>query len=104
MCSMYTMNRMIDRATIAVRDAETDDEYREAVNRLDELMTLRKEMVESRSDSGYKYTTLVVNTVCALVPAWMNVQLLKECIEFEDKGIWSHPSIKTLISKVRIGK
>lgn len=104
MMSMITMNRMIDKATIAVRDAQTDDEYRAAVNRLDELMALRKEMVESRSDTGYKYSTLAVNAICALVPAWLNVHVLKECIEFEDTGIWSHPSIKGLVSKIRIGK
>lgn len=104
MTSMFMMNRMIDKATVNVRDAQTEDEYRAAVNRLDELMALRKDMVESKSDTGYKYTTLVVNAATALIPAWLNVQVLKECIQFEDTGIWSHPSIKNLVSSIRIKK
>lgn len=104
MTTMWTMNRMIKDATLAVRDAQTDEGYRAAVNRLDELIALRKDMVESKSDSGYKFSALAVTLFGTIFPAYINRQTMRECIQFEHNGIWSHPTIKSLASKIHIGK
>lgn len=104
MYSLFMMNRMIDEATRAVRDAQNEEERATAINHLDELVALRKDMVGSTPDTLYKLATLGVSAAGVFAPLIANTRLIRECIEYENSGIWSHPTAKGLAAKIRIGK
>lgn len=104
MYSLIMMNRMINSATKEVMLAKDEEERNSAINRLDVLIALRKDMVESKSDTLFKLATLGISAAGVFVPVIANTKLIKDCINFEENGIWSHPTAKGLASKIRLGK
>lgn len=102
--SAMMLDQMIAKATRKMKNAESDAERAEAINELDQLIALRKDLTEASGDSFYKMATLAVTALGVVAPLVVNTRLVKECIKFEDTGAWSHPTIRGLVSKIKIGK
>lgn len=102
--SALMLDRMIAANTRKMKKAQTAEERAEAINELDQLIALRKDLTEASGDSFYKMATLAVTTLGVIAPLIVNTRLVKECIKFEDTGAWSHPTIRSMVSKIKIGK
>lgn len=102
--SALMLDQMIAKATRKMKKAESESERAEAINELDQLIALRKDLTEASGENAYKIATLAVTALGVIAPLVVNTRLVKECIKFEDTGAWSHPTIRGLVSKIKIGK
>lgn len=104
MISAFMLDRMIQKKTKELRQAETEKDRNGCINELDQLIALRKDLNEAHGGSFYQMATLVVTAVGIVAPLIVNTRLIRECIQFEDTGAWSHPTARNLIGKIKIGK
>ena len=102
--SALMLDRMIAASTQKMKKAKTAEEHAEAMNELDQLIALRKDLREASGDGFYQMATLAVTAFGVIAPLVVNTRLIKECIKFEETGAWSHPTIRGLVSKIKIGK
>lgn len=100
----FALDSMINKEAKALKNAENDQDRATAMNRMDELIALKKEYCEASNESLYKYLSLGVTLAGSIIPVVANRDLIRRCIAFEETGVWSHPSIKGLIGKIHIGK
>lgn len=104
MMSAFMLDRMIQKKTKELRQAETESERNERINELDQLIALRKDLKEATGDNFIQIATLGVTAIGIIAPLIVNTRLVKECIQFEDTGTWSHPTARNLIGKIKLGK
>ena len=102
--SALMLDQMIASATRKMKKAQTEDERNEAMNELDQLIALRKDLREASGDGLYQMATLAVTAMGVIAPLVVNTRLVKDCIKFEETGAWSHPTIRGLVSRIKIGK
>lgn len=102
--SALMLDQMIASATRKMKKAQTEDERNEAMNELDQLIALRKDLREASGDGFYQMATLAVTAMGVIAPLVVNTRLVKDCIKFEETGAWSHPTIRGLVSRIKIGK
>ena len=104
MMSAFMLDRMIQKKAKELRQAETESERNECINELDQLIALRKDLKEATGDNFIQIATLGVTAIGIIAPLIANTRLVKECIQFEDTGTWSHPTARNLIGKIKLGK
>lgn len=104
MMSAFMLDRMIQKKTKELRQAGTENERNECINELDQLIALRKDLKEATGDSFIQIATLGVTVIGIVAPLIVNTRLIRDCIQFEDTGAWSHPTARNLIGKIKIGK
>ncbi len=104
MMSIFTLDQMIRKKTKELKQAETEAKRNECINELDQLIALRKDLNEAHGENFYQMATLVVTMVGVVAPLIVNARLIRDCIQFEDMGAWSHPTARNLIGKIKLGK
>lgn len=104
MMSTFTLDQMIRKKTKELKQAETEVKRNECINELDQLIALRKDLNEAHGENFYQMATLVVTMVGVVAPLIVNTRLIRDCIQFEDTGAWSHPTARNLIGKIKLGK
>ena len=104
MMSAFTLDQMIRKKTKELKQAETEVKRNECINELDQLIALRKDLNEAHGENFYQMATLVVTMVGVVAPLIVNTRLIRDCIQFEDTGAWSHPTARNLIGKIKLGK
>lgn len=104
MMSAFMLDRMIAIQTKRLKTATTEDERNDAINQLDQLIALRKDLNEAHGENFYQMATLAVTAFGVVAPLVVNTRLIRDCIKFEETGAWSHPTARNLIGKIKIGK
>lgn len=102
--STFVLDHMITKKTLELQKAETEAKRTEAINDLDQLIALRKDLSEARGESFYQMATLAVTAFGVVAPLVVNTRLIRDCIDYEHTGAWSHPTIRNLVNKIKIGK
>lgn len=102
--STMVLDHMITKETLRLKKAKDDAEQADAINNLDQLIALRKDLNEAHGENFYQMATLVVTAVGVVAPLVVNTRLIRDCIQFEHTGAWSHPTIRNLVNKIKIGK
>ena len=102
--SAFMLDQMIRKKTKELKRAETENELNECINELDQLIALRKDLKEATGDSFIQIATLGVSIVGIVAPLIVNTRLIRDCIQFEDTGAWSHPTARNLVGKIKLSK
>lgn len=102
--STMLLDNMITKKTLELRTAKTETEKADAMNDLDQLIALRKDLNEAHGEGFYQMATLAVTAFGVVAPLVVNTRLIRDCIQFEHTGAWSHPTIRNLVNKIKIGK
>lgn len=102
--STLVLDHMITKKTLELQKAKNESEKTDAINDLDQLIALRKDLNEAHGEGFYQMATLAVTTFGVVAPLVVNTRLVRDCINYENTGAWSHPTIRNLVNKIKIGK
>lgn len=101
------LDRMLEEALDNAEGTISEGTWEKEINHAGSLLELKmksKEAESRKTIDWIRIAEIAVPAGVSLIGFAVNAGLIRSALRYEETGVYSHPTIKSMIGKIRIGK